>query len=143
MRTTYFALLAAFALACSAPDTTHDSGTVDARGDRPTGSDVAQLDSTTADVPVADVPTVDTPQADSPRRDVPTPDVPVVDVPVVDVPVADVTLGDGGRGGPGDLCTNMSDCMRGLLCCYPCGIPDCMNRCMAPDPRTGRCPLIP
>ncbi|MFO0605387.1 MAG: hypothetical protein U0324_19560 [Polyangiales bacterium] len=44
-------------------------------------------------------------------------------------------------GTAGTLCGRDSDCASGLLCCYPCGIPGCMNRCMAP--MGGRCPLIP
>lgn len=56
------------------------------------------------------------------------------------------TLTDAGArdgGGAGTLCTSNTECGGGLLCCYPCGIPGCMNRCMAPDPMTGRCPLFP
>jgi hypothetical protein len=46
---------------------------------------------------------------------------------------------DGGTAGT--LCSRDTDCTGGLLCCYPCGIPGCMNRCTAP--MGGRCPLIP
>lgn len=53
----------------------------------------------------------------------------------------DAGVRDGGAAG--DLCASNSECGSGLLCCYPCGIPGCMNRCMAPDPMTGRCPLFP
>jgi len=34
-------------------------------------------------------------------------------------------------------------CAKGLLCCYPCGVPDCENQCMKPDPNTNECPLFP
>lgn len=44
-------------------------------------------------------------------------------------------------GAAGTLCASNDQCGAGLLCCYPCGIPGCMNRCMAP--MGGRCPLIP
>lgn len=44
-------------------------------------------------------------------------------------------------GGEGAECTTASECGAGLLCCYPCGIPGCHNRCMAP--MDGHCPLIP
>ncbi|MBI5514811.1 MAG: hypothetical protein HY909_13635 [Deltaproteobacteria bacterium] len=49
----------------------------------------------------------------------------------------------GGGGGPGAECRSGGDCALGLLCCYPCGIPGCRNRCSPPDPRTGRCPFFP
>ncbi len=49
----------------------------------------------------------------------------------------------GGGVGEGGLCGGEAgDCAAGLLCCYPCGIPGCANRCMPPD-RNGRCPLLP
>jgi hypothetical protein len=38
-------------------------------------------------------------------------------------------------------CTSNSQCPRGQLCCYPCGIPGCQNQCMAPAPN-GQCPLF-
>ncbi|HMJ11516.1 MAG TPA: hypothetical protein VK524_08905 [Polyangiaceae bacterium] len=47
-----------------------------------------------------------------------------------------------GGGGPGTLCDSHSDCHAQLRCCYPCGIPDCHNQCMAPMP-DGQCPLFP
>jgi hypothetical protein len=34
-----------------------------------------------------------------------------------------------GSGMNGDICTTDGDCMGGLSCCYPCGIPDCDYRC--------------
>jgi hypothetical protein len=49
---------------------------------------------------------------------------------------------DGGGLAAGQLCGSDGECATGLLCCYPCGIPGCMNRCGSPDPRTGRCPLL-
>lgn len=51
--------------------------------------------------------------------------------------------GAGDAGGVGATCSSSDMCGPGLLCCYPCGIPGCMNRCMPPDPSTGRCPLFP
>ncbi len=46
-----------------------------------------------------------------------------------------------GDGAAGTQCTVASQCMQGLLCCYPCGVAGCHNQCMAPV--QGRCPLIP
>lgn len=39
-------------------------------------------------------------------------------------------------------CTDSLQCPAGLLCCYPCGIPGCQNRCMPPA-SNGHCPLFP
>jgi hypothetical protein len=39
-------------------------------------------------------------------------------------------------------CSADADCGAGELCCYPCGIPGCRNRCMAPD-KSGKCPMFP
>ncbi len=50
---------------------------------------------------------------------------------------------DAGGLPAGSECTADAMCGSGLLCCYPCGIPGCRNRCMPPMPGTGRCPLIP
>ena len=53
------------------------------------------------------------------------------------------TTGGGGLG-EGEVCQDNPDgCAPGLLCCYPCGIPDCMNKCIKPDPNTQMCPLFP
>ncbi len=41
----------------------------------------------------------------------------------------------------GAECADGGACAEGLLCCYPCGIPGCVNRCMTP--MAGRCPLLP
>jgi hypothetical protein len=49
---------------------------------------------------------------------------------------------DAGGAGAGSLCESDSECAPGLKCCYPCGIPDCQNQCMAPM-RNGMCPLFP
>jgi hypothetical protein len=38
------------------------------------------------------------------------------------------------------LCHSNADCPTGQLCCYPCGIPDCHNICMAPVNK--RCPMF-
>jgi hypothetical protein len=53
--------------------------------------------------------------------------------------------GDSGGGiGEGESCQDDPDgCKPGLLCCYPCGIPDCENKCIQPDPQTQMCPLFP
>ncbi len=40
------------------------------------------------------------------------------------------------------VCQIDRQCPTGLKCCYPCGIPGCQNRCMAPDPN-GECPAFP
>lgn len=50
---------------------------------------------------------------------------------------------DAGGLAVGQECASDGECARGLLCCYPCGIPGCHNRCGAPDPGTTRCPLLP
>jgi hypothetical protein len=41
----------------------------------------------------------------------------------------------------GANCASNDECASGLLCCYPCGIPGCHNRCITP--MAGRCPLFP
>jgi hypothetical protein len=56
----------------------------------------------------------------------------------------DGTTTKGGGLGEGEICQDMPDaCAEGLKCCYPCGIPDCMNTCIKPDLMTGECPLFP
>lgn len=47
-----------------------------------------------------------------------------------------------GDAGLGALCATSSECANGFLCCYPCGIPGCMNQCTAVAPG-GACPLLP
>ncbi|HYG63855.1 MAG TPA: hypothetical protein VEL74_14855 [Thermoanaerobaculia bacterium] len=37
-------------------------------------------------------------------------------------------------------CNSHSECPAGKLCCYPCGIDGCQNRCLTPV--KGRCPLF-
>lgn len=60
-----------------------------------------------------------------------------------DATTGDETTGGGGLG-EGEICQDMPDaCAKGLLCCYPCGVPDCMNQCIKPDPNTNMCPLFP
>ena len=50
----------------------------------------------------------------------------------------------GGGLGEGEICQDQPDaCAPGLLCCYPCGVPDCLNKCIKPDPQTMMCPLFP
>jgi hypothetical protein len=46
-----------------------------------------------------------------------------------------------GDGGANDVCNNDGQCQTGFRCCYPCGIPGCMNQCLFTD--GGRCPLFP
>lgn len=48
---------------------------------------------------------------------------------------------DSGTLEAGAHCSLDSECQPGLKCCYPCGIPDCQNQCMAP--LHGECPLFP
>lgn len=47
-----------------------------------------------------------------------------------------------GDAGAGAACTGDNDCVMGLKCCYPCGIPGCQNQCMQPG-RNGQCPAFP
>jgi hypothetical protein len=47
-----------------------------------------------------------------------------------------------GGGNQGAECSTDSDCSQGLKCCYPCGIPNCHDQCLRPEP-SGRCPLYP
>ncbi len=42
----------------------------------------------------------------------------------------------------GQTCDATAQCAPGLLCCYPCGIEGCQNKCMAPA-AGGSCPLFP
>lgn len=55
-------------------------------------------------------------------------------------PVCDGGVADGGLGA-GEVCTSSEECRSGLLCCYPCGIPDCENRCTEVGD-AGRCPRV-
>lgn len=51
-----------------------------------------------------------------------------------------------GTLGDGELCTSTSECAEGSSCCYPCGIPGCMNQCVptCTGPGcAGGCPLVP
>jgi hypothetical protein len=38
-------------------------------------------------------------------------------------------------------CTTDTECPRGQLCCYPCGIEGCSKICM--KPMNGHCPFFP
>lgn len=38
---------------------------------------------------------------------------------------------------PADLDSGTLPCAPGLVCCYPCGIPDCADRCTTPCDRDG------
>ena len=57
----------------------------------------------------------------------------------------DASSSTGGGGlGEDEVCQDDPDgCAPGLLCCYPCGVPDCLNKCIKPDPNTQMCPLFP
>lgn len=44
-------------------------------------------------------------------------------------------------GGPGE-----GPCAKSLVCCYPCGIPGCLNKCTVPcsgGPCMNGCPMLP
>ncbi|MEJ7728387.1 MAG: hypothetical protein WKG00_04150 [Polyangiaceae bacterium] len=58
--------------------------------------------------------------------------------------------GVGGGAGEGEVCAGsvIQTCATGLVCCYPCGIPDCDSLCSVPcspdEPGCrGGCPLVP
>jgi len=42
----------------------------------------------------------------------------------------------------GQMCASDAECTGGLKCCYPCGIPGCVNECTISD-AGGLCPLFP
>lgn len=51
-------------------------------------------------------------------------------------------------GQPGDLCGEPGEatCSTSLVCCYPCGIPGCHNKCAVPCSDSwcsGGCPMLP
>ncbi len=62
------------------------------------------------------------------------------DADPVDADTTDAVDCDGGCAGMGEACgTSDVDldagarmCGPGLVCCYPCGIPDCVDRCTMP-----------
>ena len=75
-----------------------------------------------------------------------------------DGPVAVIDAGGGPDGNfasegevcgdaPGDLDAGALPCATGLVCCYPCGIPDCNDVCMTPCTDgpgcVDGCPLVP
>lgn len=47
-----------------------------------------------------------------------------------------------GDGSQGELCGTNYNCQPGLLCCYPCGVSGCHQRCLAPA-AGGGCPAFP
>jgi hypothetical protein len=71
----------------------------------------------------------------NPVIDAPQP--PDAALPVVDADEVDC---DGGCAGLNEVCgVSAADldagalpCGTGLVCCYPCGIPDCVDRCTTP-----------
>lgn len=57
------------------------------------------------------------------------------DIPFGDLGIGDIGIGDVDEelGGVGDLCGQSGgDCQPDLVCCYPCGIPDCEWQCAVP-----------
>jgi hypothetical protein len=58
----------------------------------------------------------------------------------VDAASADAVDCDGGCAAEGEACgtsdvdldAGARTCAPGLVCCYPCGIPDCVDRCITP-----------
>ena len=58
----------------------------------------------------------------------------------IDAAIDAVTGCDGACAQEGEACgTSSADqdagalaCAPGLVCCYPCGIPDCVDRCITP-----------
>jgi hypothetical protein len=62
-----------------------------------------------------------------------------VDARVIDAAV-DAACGPGGCAAEGEVCgsspadldAGARPCGVGLVCCYPCGIPDCLDRCTTP-----------
>lgn len=73
----------------------------------------------------------------------------VVGIDVGGVDTAETSSDDTSGAGIGEVCTpGEDDCHLGLVCCYPCGIPDCEWTCQEPcDPSepwcTGGCPMLP
>jgi hypothetical protein len=62
--------------------------------------------------------------------------------PSSDTSCMDTDAGARGDGGQNAPCQDDNQCQAGLKCCYPCGIPGCMNACIPPT-AAGRCPLFP
>lgn len=94
----------------------------------------------------------DASSSDAAEADVPTPDAAdTLDVAETadDVALDDAADGTDATGGVGAKCQDPSDppCGSGLVCCYPCGIPGCTNKCMTPCAEgpgcTNGCPLLP
>ncbi len=63
------------------------------------------------------------------------------DAAVRDAAVPDAAVDcDGGCAAAGEVCGGSAadldagalPCGAGLVCCYPCGIPDCVDRCAVP-----------
>ena len=80
-----------------------------------------------------------------------------IDAAPIDAAPIDAAQGfdgpDGDFAGPGEICgtsdvdldAGARTCAPGLICCYPCGIADCADRCTAPCTpgpgcQTGGCP---
>ena len=69
-----------------------------------------------------------------------------VDAAASDGAASDVRATDSGAlRQNGETCgqsASGASCASGLICCYPCGIPNCEYRC-EPRPTGGMCPLRP
>jgi hypothetical protein len=147
--------VALMALALAPLGCDSDGGTAaDARADVLAGTDV-RTDTGTADGSASADGGSDTPVDTVTGGDVGTDTA--VDSPAdagTDV-ISDVVVPDtgtdaaaGGTGQLGDLCGDPGQptCASGLVCCYPCGIAGCHNRCTTPctsGPCARGCPLYP
>jgi hypothetical protein len=82
----------------------------------------------------------------SPRDAARTPDLVALDA----TEPADLATFDGAGAMAGEPCGTSAGgaiCAGGLVCCYPCGIPNCQWRCQAPCAAgptcVNGCPLVP
>lgn len=83
-------------------------------------------------------------------KDVAKPDVGLDTAPDAKPEVAAETVDDVASvgGQVGDLCGESGEpaCAKSLVCCYPCGIPGCHNKCAVPCTGpgcNGGCPMLP
>lgn len=142
-RFTYVSLLASsvFVFGCGGSEgsdgaPTGDTGadvTLDASGDASPRD--SSIDSTSGDSTASDSAIADTGGADSAIGSDATDAADARDA-------ADAAETKEGGLPEGSDCTSTDECASGLACCYPCGIPDCHDKCIKPEP-DGRCPLFP